>query len=63
MQQLLECATKDMKLNFVFWGCFDRRRTGGLSLVRDVIPAVEAYDVNLVTGRPSNLNRAEPPGK
>ena len=63
MQQLLECATEDMKLNFVFWGSFDRSKTGGLSLVRDVIPAVEAYDVNLVTGRPSNLNRAEPPGK
>jgi len=59
MPQLLQFATKEMKINFVFWGCFDRRATGGLSLVQDVIPAVEAYDVSLVTDRPSNLKVAD----
>jgi hypothetical protein len=58
MQQLLDCATKDLKLNFVFWGCFDRHKTGGLSLTKDVIPAVEAYATSLVTERPGNLNVA-----
>lgn len=53
--QLLNSATKDLKLNFVFWGCFDRHRQGGLSFLRDVIPAVNACGDELSTLRPANL--------
>jgi len=53
--QLLDFAIKDMKLNFVFWGDFDRQKTGGLSFVKDILPAVEARAQTLSTSRPANL--------
>ena len=52
--QLLDLA-QEMKLNFVFWGCFNRSKTGGLSFARDVLPVVEARNQDLVTARPANL--------
>ena len=54
-QQLLDSAIHDFKLNFVFWGNFDRRKNRGLSLTQDVIPAVNAYREPLATNRPANL--------
>jgi hypothetical protein len=53
--QLLDFAVKDLKLNFVFWGHFDRRDSGGLSFTEDVIPAVNAYGELLPAQRPTNL--------
>ncbi len=55
--QLLDFAIKDMKLNFAFWGNFNRSRSGGLSFAKDVLPAVEAYGQSLVTQRPDNLSQ------
>jgi len=55
MPQMLDFAVKDLKLNFVFWGHFDRRDRGGLSFTEDVIPAVNAYGNILSTQRPANL--------
>lgn len=53
--QLLDFAIKDLKLNFVFWGSFDRSKSGGLSFTKDVISAVNTYGQSLVTQRPDNL--------
>ncbi|MEI8288859.1 MAG: hypothetical protein WCH99_05255 [Verrucomicrobiota bacterium] len=52
--QLLDLA-QELKLNFVFWGCFNRSQTGGLSFARDVLPAVEARGQSWVAARPANL--------
>ncbi len=53
--QLLDLA-QELKLNFVFWGYFNRSKTGGLSFAKDVLPVVEARGQSLVMSRPANLN-------
>ena len=53
--QLLDFAIRDLKLNFVFWGYFNRSKDGGLSFATDVIPTVTAYGEGLSTQRPANL--------
>lgn len=55
-QQLLDLAIGEMKLNFVFWGDFNRRGTGGLSFAQDVLPTVSASTATLVLARPANLD-------
>ncbi len=56
--QLLDLATQELKLNFVFWGYFNRRKSGGLSFAEDVLPGINAYSGSLVTQRPANLTRS-----
>lgn len=57
-QQLLDFA-EELKLNFVFWGYFNRHKQGGLSLAVNVIPAVEANGKILVMQRPANLAQSK----
>jgi len=54
-RELLDFAVHDLKLNFVFWGNYERKATGGLSLTQDVIPAVALYPDSLAMDRPANL--------
>lgn len=54
-QQLLDGAA-ELKLNFIFWGNFDRRNTGGLSFSKDIIPALAAHGDCLTLDRPGNLD-------
>jgi hypothetical protein len=54
--QLMDLA-KELKLNFVFWGYFERKKKGGLSFKNDVVPAVESKSNLLVMERPANLNK------
>jgi hypothetical protein len=47
---LIDFAIKDLKLNFVFWGYFDRHKSGDLSFAKDVIsgsmPMAKAYPLS-----------------
>jgi alpha-galactosidase len=56
-KQLLDFAVNDMKLNFIFWGSFNRRTGGGLSFRGDILPSVNAYAESPSAALPVNLTK------